>query len=150
MRYWEDFRVGDQFDLGSVTIDGDEMVRFAERFDPQPFHVDAVAAENTPFGGLIASGWFTGSLFMRLYVDAVLSGSASQGSPGLSELRWLAPVRAGDVLSGTLTVLDVAPSTTRPGRGTVYLRGELRRDGEPVMSTTFRGLFGRNPNVPHM
>ncbi len=150
MRYWEDFRVGDQFDLGSVTIDGDEMVHFAERFDPQPFHVDAGAAENTPFGGLIASGWFTGSLFMRLYVDAVLSGSASEGSPGLSELRWLAPVRAGDVLTGTLTVLDVAPSTTRPGRGTVFLRGELRRGGEPVMSTTFRGLFGRNPNVPHM
>jgi acyl dehydratase len=145
MRYWEDFRIGDQFDLGSVRIDGEEMVRFAERFDPQPFHVDAIAAKDTPFGGLIASGWLTGSLFMRLYVDAVLSHSASQGSPGLSELRWLAPVRAGDVLTGTLSVLDAAPSTTRPGRGTVYLRGEMRRAGEPVMSTTFRGLFGRRP-----
>jgi acyl dehydratase len=145
MRYWEDFRVGETFDLGSVTIDGDEMVRFAQRFDPQPFHVDPVAAKETSFGGLIASGWFTGSLFMRLYVEAVLSGSDSQGSPGLSELRWLAPVRAGDVLTGRLTVLDMAPSSTRTTRGTVFLRGELVRAGEPVLTTTFRGLFGRRP-----
>jgi acyl dehydratase len=143
MRYWEDFRVGQTFDLGSVTIDGDEMVRFAERFDPQPFHVDPVAAKDTSFGGLIASGWFTGSLFMRLYVDAVLADAASQGSPGMSELRWLSPVRAGELLTGRLTVLDVAPSSTKPDRGTVFLRGELLRDGEPVVTTTFRGLFGR-------
>ena len=145
MRYWDDFKVGETFDLGSVTIDGDEMMRFAQRFDPQPFHVDPVAAKDTPFGGLIASGWFTGSLFMRLYVEAVLSGAASQGSPGLSELRWLAPVRAGDVLTGRLTVLDMAPSSTKTTRGTVFLRGELLRAGEPVLTTTFRGLFGRRP-----
>jgi acyl dehydratase len=145
MRYWEDFRVGDTFELGSVTIDGDEMLGFAQRFDPQPFHVDPVAAKDTPFGGLIASGWFTGSLFMRLYVDAVLSGAASEGSPGLSELRWLAPVRAGDVLTGRLTVLDMAPSSTKTTRGTVFLRGELVRAGDPVLTTTFRGLFGRRP-----
>ena len=145
MRYWDDFRVGETFDLGSVTIDGDEMVRFAEQFDPQPFHVDPVAAKDTPFGGLIASGWFTGSLFMRLYVEAVLSGAASQGSPGLSELRWLAPVRAGDVLTGRLVVLDMAPSSTRTTRGTVFMRGELVRAGEPVVTMTFRGLFGRRP-----
>jgi acyl dehydratase len=145
MRYWDDFHVGQTFDLGSVTIDGDEMVQFAERFDPQPFHVDPVAAKDTPFGGLIASGWFTGSIFMRLYVDAVLVDSASQGSPGMSELRWLSPVRAGDVLTGRLTVLDVAPSSTKQDRGTVFLRGELLRDGEPVVTTTFRGLFGRRP-----
>ena len=145
MRYWEDFRVGETFELGSVTIDGDEMMRFAQRFDPQPFHVDPVAAKDTPFGGLIASGWFTGSLFMRLYVEAVLSGAASQGSPGLSELRWLAPVRAGDVLTGRLVVLDMAPSSTRTTRGTVFMRGELVRAGEPVVTMTFRGLFGRRP-----
>lgn len=141
--HFEDFRQGDSFDLGSVRIDGDEMVAFARRFDPQPFHVDPEAAVHTPFGGLIASGWFTGSLFMRMYVDRVLADSASQGSPGLSELRWLAPVRAGDVLTGRLDVLEAAPSASRPGRGTVLLRGELLRDGEPVLRTTFRGLFGR-------
>lgn len=141
--HFEDFTPGDSFDLGAVRIDGDEMVAFARRFDPQPFHVDPEAAARTPFGGLIASGWFTGSLFMRLYVDRVLADSTSQGSPGLTELRWLAPVRPGDVLTGRLDVLEVAPSASRPGRGTVLLSGELLRDGEPVLRTTFRGLFGR-------
>ncbi|GIJ44125.1 dehydratase [Virgisporangium aliadipatigenens] len=144
-RYWEDFTVGESFDLGSLTVDGDEMLAFARRFDPQPFHVDEELAKETPFGGLIASGWFTASLFMRLYVDAVLADSTSQGSPGLSELRWLSPVRAGDVLDGRLTVLESTPSRTKPTRGTVVLRGELTRAGQPVLSTTFRGLFGRRP-----
>jgi acyl dehydratase len=142
-RFFEDFTVGGSYDLGSLTVDGEEMLRFARRFDPQPFHVDEVLAKETPFGGLIASGWFTASLFMRLYVDAVLADSTSQGSPGLSELRWLSPVRAGDVLDGRLHVLETTPSRTKPGRGTVVLRGELVRAGQPVMSTTFRGLFGR-------
>lgn len=141
--HFEDLRPGDTFDLGATVVDGEEMLAFSRRFDPQPFHVDAEAAALTPFGGLIASGWFTASLFMRLYVDGVLADSTSQGSPGLSELRWLAPVRAGDVLRGTLTVLESTPSASRPGRGTAVLRGELLRDGGPVLRTTFRGLFGR-------
>jgi acyl dehydratase len=142
-RTFEDFHPGDRFDLGATVVDEAEMLAFARRFDPQPFHVDAEAAVGTPFGGLNASGWFTASLFMRLYADAVLSGAASHGSPGLSELRWLAPVRAGDVLRGTLTVLESVPSTSRPERGTVVLRGELLRGDEPVVRMTFRGLFGR-------
>ena len=135
--HFEDLRPGDRFDLGSVEVDEEEMLAFARRFDPQPFHLDSDAAARSTFGGIIASGWFTASLFMRLYVDRVLADSTSQGSPGLSELRWLAPVRAGDLLSGRLTVLESARSATRPGRGTVVLRGE-----EPVLRTTFRGLFG--------
>lgn len=142
-RHFEDFHPGDRFDLGSTVVDEAEMVAFARRFDPQPFHVDPDAAVDTPFGGLIASGWFTASLFMRLYADAVLADSTSQGSPGLSELHWLVPVRAGDELRGTLTVLETTPSRTRPGRGTVVLRGELLRGTDPVVRMTFRGLFGR-------
>jgi acyl dehydratase len=141
--HFEDFRPGDTFDLGTTTIDEAEMLDFARRFDPQPFHVDPAAAARSPYGGLIASGWFTMAVFMRLYVDRVLADSTSQGSPGLSELRWLAPVRAGDVLTGRLTVVEATPSATRPGRGTVVLQGELLRDAEPVMRSTFRGLFGR-------
>lgn len=143
--YFEDLAPGQEFDLGAVTVDEDEMLAFARRFDPQPFHVDPEAAKETPFGGLIASGWFTGALFMRLYVDAVLSRAASQGSPGGEELRWLAPVHAGDLLHGKLTVLDVRPSGTRPDRGTGFMSGELLRDGEPVLRFKFRGLFGRRP-----
>ena len=141
--HFEDFRPGDTFDLGTAEVDKAEMLAFARRFDPQPFHVDAEAAARSPYGGIIASGWFTMAIFMRLYVDGVLANSTSQGSPGLSELRWLAPVRAGDVLTGRLTVVEAVPSATRPGRGTVVLRGELLRDAEPVMRSTFRGLFGR-------
>jgi acyl dehydratase len=142
-RTFEDFRPGDNYDLGSTVVQEAEMLAFARRFDPQPFHVEPDAAAGSPFGGIIASGWYTASLFMRLYVDAVLADSTSQGSPGLSELRWLAPVRAGDELRGTLVVLEATPSDTRPGRGTVVLRGELLRGRDPVLRMTFRGLFGR-------
>jgi acyl dehydratase len=141
--HFEDLVPGTVYDLGEVVVDKEEMVAFARRYDPQPFHVDPVAALHTPFGGLIASGFYTVSLWMRQYVDVVLADSTSQGSPGMSELRWLAPVRAGDVLRCRLTVLESIPSATRPGRGTAVLRGEMLRDGEPVLRTTFRGLFGR-------
>lgn len=141
--YFESLAVGQVYPLGETTVDETEMLAFARRFDPQPFHVRDDPAG--PFGGLIASGWFTASLFMRLYVDAMLADSSSQGSPGGNEFRWLAPVRAGDVLSGRITVLETRPSTRRPDRGSAVLRGELFRDGEPVFRTTFRGLFGRRP-----
>jgi|SRR5882757_4550656 len=145
--YFEDLTAGQVFPLGQSTVDETEMLAFARRFDPQPFHVDD--DPDGPFGGLIASGWFTGSLFMRLYVDAMLADSSSQGSPGGDELRWLAPVRAGDTLTGQLTVVETRASTKRADRGTAIMRGELLRDGEPVFRMTFRGLFGRrNPAAP--
>lgn len=145
MLYFEDLAAGQVYGLGSVNIDETVMMEFARRFDPQPFHIDPDAAKDTPFGGLIASGWYTGSLFMRMYVDTVLSRAASQGSPGCEELRWLAPVRAGDVLHGRLTVLETRPSSTRPDRGTAFMLGEMLRDGEVVVRMRFRGLFGRRP-----
>ncbi|HEX6754682.1 MAG TPA: MaoC family dehydratase [Mycobacteriales bacterium] len=142
-RHFEDFTPGEVIGCGSATVDEAEMLAFARRFDPQPFHVDPQAAARSPFGGIIASGFFTAALWMRLYADAVLADSTSQGSPGMSELRWLSPVRAGDVLSGRITVLGAAPSATRPGRGTVMLRGELLRGEEVVLRCEFRGLFAR-------
>src|SRR4051794_2483232 len=122
------------------------MIAFARRFDPQPIHVDEQLAERSAFGGLIASGWFTGSLFMRMYVDELLDDADSHGSPGVEQLRWLRPVRPGDRLTGRVRVLEVWPSTKRTDRGTVLTESELVNvDGEVVMSLRARGMFGRRP-----
>jgi acyl dehydratase len=143
-RYFEDFRVGEEVELGRHTVSEEEIVDFARRYDPQSFHVDPGAARESVFGGLIASGWHTGAMWMRLYVDAMLGVSSGQGSPGVEELRWLAPVRPGDTLTGRLTVLETTPSGRRPDRGTVRIRGEMvNQDGVTVMSMVSRGHFGR-------
>ena len=141
--HFEDFEPGQVYALGSRTVTEDELVAFARQFDPQPFHVDPEAAKETIFGGLIASGWHTGALWMRMYVDTVL-GEGSRGSPGIEELRWLAPVRPGDTLTGSLTVLDTVASERDPTRGTVRIRAEMvNQDGVTVMAMTSRGHFGR-------
>ena len=142
-RAWEDFFAGQVLELGSVTVDEDEMLTFSHRFDPQPFHVDEAAAAQSSFGGIIASGWFTCALFMRLWVDAILNDSTSQGAPGVSEVRWLAPVRAGDGLRGVVYVLESYPSQRNPNRGTLMLRAEMIRDDTVVMRCEFRTLVGR-------
>jgi acyl dehydratase len=143
--YWEDFEPGQRIELGSRAVTEEEIVEFARRWDPQPFHVDPEAAKETVFGGLIASGWHTGAMWMRLYVDNVL-GAGSRGSPGIEELRWLAPVRPGDTLTGSLTVLDTTASERDPTRGTIRIRAEMvNQDGVTVMSMTSRGHFGRRP-----
>jgi acyl dehydratase len=145
-RYFEDFEPGQVVELGSRTVTEEEIVAFAREFDPQPFHVDPEAARESVFGGLIASGWHTGALWMRMYVDALLDGTASMGSPGVEELRWLAPVRPGDRLTGRLEVLETTPSERRPDRGTVRIRAEMaNQDGVVVLSMTSRGHFGRRP-----
>ncbi len=148
-RCFEDFAPGQVFELGTHTMTAEEIVAFARQFDPQPFHVDPDAAARSPFGGLIASGWHTAAVFMRLYVDAVLVDSASMGSPGVEQLRWLHPVRPGDRLSGRFVVADVRPSGHRPDRGTVMFRGEVvNQDGDTVLTMTGRGYFGRRDVSP--
>jgi acyl dehydratase len=145
-QYFEDFRPGQTVELGSRTVTEEEIVAFARQWDPQPFHIDAEAARDSVFGGLIASGWHTGAMWMRLYVDSLLGDTASHGSPGVEELRWLAPVRPGDTLTGRLEVLEAVPSERRPDRGTVRIRAEMvNQDGVTVMSMTTRGHFGRRP-----
>jgi acyl dehydratase len=145
-RYFEDFAPGEVVELGTRTVTKEEIVAFAHEFDPQPLHLDEDAAADGPFHGLIASGWHTAALFMRLYVDAVVADSVSMGSPGVEELRWLKPVRPGDTLRGRLTVLETTPSSRRPDRGTVRSRCELLdQDGEVVLSMVARGYFGRRP-----
>jgi acyl dehydratase len=146
--YFEDFQPGAVFELGSRTVTAEEIVAFGREFDPQPFHVDEDAAAASVFGGLVASGWHTGALWMRLYVDALLDGAASLGSPGIEELRWLAPVRPGDTLHARLTVLEATPSERRPDRGTIRSRGEMvNQDGVTVMSMVARGHFLRRARI---
>jgi acyl dehydratase len=145
-RYFEDFAPGQVFELGGRTVMKEEIVAFAREYDPQFLHVDGEAAAAGPFGGLIASGWHTGALWMRMYVDALLADSVSMGSPGIEELRWLQPVRPGDTLRGRLTVLETTPSERRPDRGTVRSRGEmLNQRDEVVLTMVARGFFGRRP-----
>jgi acyl dehydratase len=144
VRYFEDFSVGDATEVGPVTVSEAEIVDFAERFDPQPFHIDAEAAKASPFGGLIASGWHTTALFMGMFVRAVLLDSASLGSPGVEEIRWTAPVRPGDTLHGRSTVTDVQPSATNPRRGTVFTTNEVwNQDDTLVLTLKARGFFAR-------
>ena len=143
--YFEDLEPGQVVELGSHTVSEEEILAFARQWDPQPFHVDPQAARSSVFGGLIASGWHTGAMWMRLYVDTLL-GPSSMGSPGIEELRWLAPVRPGDTLSGRLTILEATPSERREDRGTVRIRGEMvNQDGVTVMSMVSRGHFARRP-----
>ena len=141
--YFEDFEPGQVYELGSHSVSEEEIIAFARQWDPQPFHIDPVAAQSSPFGGLIASGWHTGAMWMSLYVGTLL-GPSSMGSPGIEELRWLAPVRPGDTLHGRLTVLETSPSERHPHRGTVRIRGEMvNQDGVTVLSMVSRGHFAR-------
>ena len=139
---FEDLTPGRVFELGTAVVDRDEMVAFARRFDPQPFHVDDDAAAASWFGGLAASGWFTAGLWMRLYVDAVLNRATSLGSPGGEDIAWPAPVFAGDELRATMEVLEARVSRSRPTLGLVRLRAQLHRGADEVFRSTFTGMFG--------
>ena len=146
MRYFEDFTPGQVIELGQRTIEKDEIIAFARQFDPQPFHTDEDAAKHSIFGGLIASGWHTGSLMMRMLYDGLVKDTMSMGSPGVDELRWLEPVRPGDLLSARMTVTECIPSRTKPDRGIVRSIIELRNQhGTVVVSSKGLSMFGRRP-----
>ena len=146
---FEDFHAGDVIELGQTTVDREEMLAFARRFDPQPFHVDERAAKDSLLGGLCASGWFTCSLWMRAYVDTVLAGSTSQGSPGGREISWPAPVFPGDVLTLRVSVASSRLSASRPGLGLVEMTATAWRGDTNVLHTVFTGIFGlRNGGPP--
>jgi acyl dehydratase len=146
MRYLEDFQIGQTYQLGDHTVTTAEILAFAEQWDPQRFHIDASEARDTPFGGLIASGWHTTSIFMRLYVTTVLRDSSGIGSPGVDEIRWKEPVRPGDTLTATLKVENVTPSLGRPDRGIVKPRCELtNQHGRSVLTMYLHSTFLRRP-----
>lgn len=141
-RYFEDYVPGVTYDCGSIEATEAEILEFARRFDPQTFHVDPVAAVDGPYGGLIASGWHTASLMMRLYADNYLSPVSSLGSPGVDELRWPRPVRPGAVLSLRATVLEARLSRSKPDRGLVRTRAEfVDAEDEVVFSASLLNFF---------
>jgi acyl dehydratase len=145
---FEDFRIGMVIEQPGPTLTREDVLEFARRYDPQPFHTDEEAAKRSIYGGLIASGWHTVSLAMRMICDAYLLDAASLGSPGVNQVRWLKPVRPGDTLRLRMSVLDAKPSASKPDRGTVLHRWEvLNQKDEAVMSMEGYGMFGRRNAV---
>ena len=134
-RYFEDYEVGSVHEFGIIAVEEEEIKSFAKRYDPQVFHTDPVEAKKSVFGGLVASGWHTAALAMRLIVDHYLSHVASLGSPGVDDLRWFKPVRPGNKLSLRITIVETRRSHKRPDRGIVRSFVEaLNQDHEVVMS----------------
>ena len=146
--YFEDFFPGQEIALGSRSVSEEEIIAFATQFDPQPFHVDQDAAAASIFKGVIASGWHTCSMMMRLVVDKLMSESSSMGSPGLDGVRWLLPVRAGDTISVSYLTTRVKPSTSRTDRGVVWSKWTAtNQHGEAVCTIEGMGMFGRRPDA---
>ena len=146
MKYWEDYTAGEHTALGSHTITEAEILAFARKYDPQPFHTDPEAARRSIFGGLIASGWHTCAILMRLGVEAnQREEAAATGSPGLDSCRWLKPVRPGDTLTGRTEVLETWPSKSKP-IGFVRRRVEMvNQQGEVVVAIVGITMYRRRP-----
>ncbi|WP_179401806.1 MaoC/PaaZ C-terminal domain-containing protein [Burkholderia guangdongensis] len=144
---YEDLEVGSMTEVGRHTFEADDIIEFAERYDPQPFHLDEAAGKASPFGGLVASGWHTCAVFMGMLVRNRLKGSTSMGSPGIDEIRWLKPVRVGDTITMYQKVLGKRVSASKPDRGIVETEWVgVNQAGETVITVRSKGMFGlRHP-----
>lgn len=139
---FEDLTPGTVLELPSYRVTAEEIIEFASQFDPQPFHLDGDSAQAESVGGLIASGWHTCAMAMRMFCDGYLLDSTSQGAPGCGAVRWLRPVRPGDVLSGTSTIRSARLSAKRPTLGIVEVDHEIRnQDGDLVLTMDNTGMF---------
>jgi acyl dehydratase len=146
-RYFEDYQPGAVYEYGYATVTEAEILAFARQFDPQPIHIDPAFAASGPFGGLIASGWHTAGILMRLFADHYLSRVASLASPGIDELRWAVPLRPGDTLRLRATIVEARVSRSKPDRGLVRTRGELlNADDGAVLSLLAMNLILRRPD----
>jgi acyl dehydratase len=146
---YEDMEVGKTYEVGTHTFTRDEIIGFAQQYDPQPFHVDDAGAAASPYGTLIASGWHTCSVMMGMLVRNMLKGSTSMGSPGIDDLRWLKPVRVGDTIRMTNSILDKRVSASKPDRGIVSTEWQgINQNGELVITVRSKAIFGlRNPGA---
>ncbi|MEM7023419.1 MAG: MaoC family dehydratase [Pseudomonadota bacterium] len=146
--YLDDLKQGQVFALGQYKVTHDEITDFARQWDPQPFHIDDNAAKGTIFGQVIASGWHTACIFMRLFANGLLNRAAASGSPGLDELRWQKPVFPDDTLEASAEILEVKPSRSKPDRGAVRIRCSVsNQDDDEVLSMTAIVLFHRRPSA---
>lgn len=149
-RYFEDYAAGAVFEFGPIAVDETEVIAFAQRFDPQWIHTDPQAAAQGPFHGIIASGWHSVGLLMRLFVQHYLSSVASLASPGVDEVRWTKPVRPGDQLTLRVTTVQTRRSNSKPDRGLVHsvLEG-INQHGEVVVSLKAMNMLKtRHPAAP--
>jgi len=145
--YFEDFPPGETAEYGDYAVTAEEIMTFARAFDPQPFHLDEVAARETMAGGLIASGWHSAAIMMRINCDEVFLRSSAQGSPGLDSIDWLKPVKPGDRLSVRRTTIGARASRSRPEIGLIEMRFELlNQDREVVLRQQGSVLFRRRPD----
>jgi acyl dehydratase len=142
--FFEDFHPGQEIDLGSRAVSEEEIIAFATQFDPQPFHVDRGAAAESIYGGVIASGWHTCSMMMRIVVDGLMADASGMGSPGVDSVRWMRPVRAGDTLHVRYLTQRVKASNSRPDRGVVWSKWTAtNQHGEQVCTIEGMGMFAR-------
>lgn len=145
-RYLDDLTPGQRFTTPGLTLTEAEIIDFAWRYDPQAFHLDANAAADSPYGGLIASGFQSLAICFRLFIQSGLLADSSLGSPGIDELRWLAPVRPGDTLHSEIEVLEARPSNSKPDRGIARLKYQaVNQRGEVVLSFIVIHLLKRRP-----
>ena len=143
--YYEDYEVGDTWEFGERTVTKEEIIEFAEKYDPQPFHIDEDAAEETMFDGLAASGWHTAAICMRMFVEHRVD-EASQGARGVDELRWIKPVRPGDTLTAKVEVVDKYPDEDSPHIGYIDTRlTAYNQEDEAVLSWIGLGIIQREP-----
>jgi acyl dehydratase len=147
-RWFDDYAVGEVFEFGDQLVTEAEIIEFAQRYDPQPFHLSAQAGAASHFGGLVASGWMTGCLLMRMGCDHFISPRASMGSPGMDELRWLKPVRPGDRLRARVEVLSLRVSQSKPDRGLMNLAQScINQQGETVLTMRTMAMLLRKPGA---
>lgn len=147
MLYLEDYEIGKTYELGSYKLEGDEIKEFGKKYDPQYYHIDHDEAKRSLFGGLVASGWQVCSVWMYLYATSMLNDAAVEGSPGVDELRWLHPVKPGDVLTGRLIITKVRPSFSRTDCGILHKRGELiDQNDRQVMKLLLYCMFRKKPH----
>ena len=144
--YAEDFEIGDEFSLGSQTVSKEQIIEFARKFDPQPFHVDEEAAQESMFGGLVASGWHIVSITNRLMTDALFDRIALEGGHGTDEVRFLTPVRPDDTLTGTVEVVEISDPENRPEHRDVSFAVTARNQDTDVLTMTNHAMIARRNN----